>query len=47
MILFLSVGMEQSMSFSPTDIGPFWINATKQNERRFDRAKRDAVTPKL
>jgi hypothetical protein len=47
MILFLLVGMEQSTRFSPADIGPFWMNATEQNERRLDQARRDAVAPKL
>jgi hypothetical protein len=32
----LSVGLEQIMSFLPTDIGPFWMTATEQNERRLD-----------
>ena len=43
----LSVDMEQSMMFLPSDVGPFWMTATEQNERRFDRAKRnEAVAPK-
>jgi hypothetical protein len=42
----LSVGMEQSMSFVATDVGPFWMTATERNERRLDRARRNAVAPK-
>jgi hypothetical protein len=40
----LSVGMEQSMSFLSTDVGPFWMTAKEQNERSLDRARRDAVS---
>jgi hypothetical protein len=42
----LSVGMEQSMSFVATDVGPFWMTATERNERRLDRARTNAVAPK-
>jgi hypothetical protein len=31
------------MSFLSTDIGPFWMTATEQNERRLDGARRDAI----
>jgi hypothetical protein len=39
----LSVGMEQSKSYLPTDIGPFFMTATKRSERSLDGARRDAV----
>jgi hypothetical protein len=42
----LSVGKEQSMSFVATDVRPFWMTATEQNERRLDRARMNAVAPK-
>jgi hypothetical protein len=42
----LSVGMEQSMSFVATDVGPFWRTATEQNDRRLDQARTNAVAPK-
>jgi hypothetical protein len=42
----LSAGVEQIMSFFPTDIGPFWMTATEQNVRRLDRARSDGVAPK-
>jgi hypothetical protein len=38
----LGVGMEQTMRFSPTDAGPFWLTATEKNERRLDRARTEA-----
>jgi hypothetical protein len=38
----LGVGMEQTVSFSPTDVGPFWMTATEKNERRLDRARTEA-----
>jgi hypothetical protein len=37
--LILRVGMEQTMRFSPTDVGPFWVTATEKKERRLDRAR--------
>jgi hypothetical protein len=43
----LSVGMEQSMSFESTDVGPFWMTATEGNDRRLDRARTNAVAPTL
>jgi hypothetical protein len=42
----LSAGMEQNMTFLPTDVGPFWMTATEQNERRSDRARTEAAPPK-
>jgi hypothetical protein len=41
----ISVGMEQmmSMSFLQIDFGLFWMTVTKQNERRLDQARTDAV----
>jgi hypothetical protein len=38
--------MEQTMRFSPTDIGPFWMTATEQNKRRLDQARTEADPPK-
>jgi hypothetical protein len=32
--------------FFSTNIGPFWMTATEQNERRLDQARSDAVAPK-
>ena len=42
----LCLGMQQSMQFLPTDVGPFWMTAAEQNERRLDRPKINAATPK-
>jgi hypothetical protein len=39
--------MEQTMRFSPADIGPFWMTATEKNERRLDQARTEADPPKL
>jgi hypothetical protein len=41
----LAVGDEQSMTFSPTDFGPFWMDAAEREERRFDRPKTNAAAP--
>ncbi len=41
----LAVGDEQSMTFSPTDVGPFWMDAAEREERRFDRPKTNAAAP--
>jgi hypothetical protein len=38
--------MEQTMRFSPTDIGPIWMTATEKNEGMLDRARTEADPPK-
>jgi hypothetical protein len=39
----LAPGDEQSMTFSPAVLRPFWLNAAARNERRCDRAKANAA----
>jgi hypothetical protein len=42
----LAVGDEQSMTFSPTDVGPFWMDAAEREERQCNRPKTNAAAPR-